>query len=88
MKLGNACKTANRTENADQNNSERCTIWLVSAWAGIWSIEAAYKTRSGASDVISMLDKRFVSQAFAMATGFAKGKGINLSPMQLERTVL
>ena len=60
----------------------------MSAWAGIWSIEAAYKTRSGASDVISMLDKRFVSQAFAMATGFAKGKCINLPPMQLERTVL
>ena len=52
------------------------------------SVEAENKTRSGTSDVTSMLDKRFVSQAFAMATGFAKGKGINLPPMQLERTVL
>ena len=42
------------------------------------SIESAYETRSGTSDVVSVLDKHFVSQVVAIATGFAEGKGINL----------
>ena len=48
------------------------------------SVEAENKTRSGTSDVTSMLDKRFVSQAVAIATGLTEGKGINLRLMQLE----
>ena len=53
----------------------------------MWSIEAAYETRSGTSDVISMPDKRFASQAVAIATGFTESKDISLRLMQLERPV-
>ena len=61
---------------------------LVSAWAGMRSVEAAYETRSWTSDAISMPEARLVSQAVAFATGSTEGKGINLPLMQLERPVL
>ena len=57
----------------------------MSAWVGLRSIEAAYETRSGTSDAISVPDNRFVSRAVAIATDFTEGKGISLRLMQLER---
>ena len=60
----------------------------MSAWAGMRSIEAAYETRSGTSDAISMPEERLVSQTVAFATGFVEDKRINLPLMKLERPVL